>query len=161
MFPSCYANYIHFRNIHEMSSSKTKMKRANNSLSRGNHSAPRIEICYWPIRQLKLDSKNPRTHHTPANPANRPQHRTIRVQCPILVDATLKVIAGHGRVMACQELGWREVPTIALEHLSDAQAKAFAIADNRLTENSKWDERLLAGAIPRALLARPRLLTSK
>ena len=46
--------------------------------------------------------------------------------------------------MACQQLGWSEVPTIALEHLSDAQAKAFAIADNRLTENSKWDERLLA-----------------
>ena len=36
------------------------------------------------------------------------------------------------------------MPTIALEHLSDAQARAFAIADNRLTENSKWDERLLA-----------------
>jgi DNA modification methylase len=120
------------------------MKRANNSLSRGNHSAPRIEICYWPIRQLKLDPKNPRTH-TPRQ--IRQIARSIEqfgFNVPILVDATLKVIAGHGRVMACQELGWREVPTIALEHLSDAQAKAFAIADNRLTENSKWDERLLA-----------------
>jgi ParB-like chromosome segregation protein Spo0J len=47
-------------------------------------------------------------------------------------------------VMACQQLGWSEVPTIALEHLSEAQAKVFAIADNRLTENSQWDERLLA-----------------
>jgi DNA methylase len=63
---------------------------------------------------------------------------------PILVDAQLKVIAGHGRVLACAELGLTEVPTVRLEHLSDAQARAFMIADNRLTENSEWDERLLA-----------------
>jgi hypothetical protein len=63
---------------------------------------------------------------------------------PVLVDGQLKVIAGHGRVMACQLLGWREVPTICLDHLNEAQAKAFMIADNRLTENSEWDARLLA-----------------
>ena len=63
---------------------------------------------------------------------------------PVLVDGQLRVIAGHGRVMACQLLGWTEVPTICLDHLSEAQAKAFMIADNRLTENSVWDDRLLA-----------------
>ena len=62
---------------------------------------------------------------------------------PVLVDAGRKVIAGHG-IMACKILGWSEVPTICLEHLSEAQAKAFTIADNRLTENSLWDDRLLA-----------------
>ena len=46
--------------------------------------------------------------------------------------------------MACQQLGWTEVPTITLEHLSEAQAKAFMIADNRLTEVSVWDDRLMA-----------------
>jgi DNA modification methylase len=56
----------------------------------------------------------------------------------------LKVIAGHGRVLACAELGLTEVPTVRLEHLSEAQTRAFMIADNRLTENSEWDERLLA-----------------
>src|SRR2546421_5866492 len=54
------------------------------------------------------------------------------------------VIAGHGRVLAAKELGWTEVPVIALEHLDAAQQRAFAIADNRLTENSTWDDRLLA-----------------
>jgi DNA modification methylase len=54
------------------------------------------------------------------------------------------VIAGHGRIMACRQLGWKEVPTIRLEHLSDGQTRAFMIADNRLTENSVWDDRLLA-----------------
>ena len=63
---------------------------------------------------------------------------------PVLIDAKRKVIAGHGRIMACKLLGWSEVPTIALEHLSEAQANAFMIADNRLTENSVWDDRLLA-----------------
>jgi len=54
------------------------------------------------------------------------------------------VIAGHGRLSACRELGWTDVPTIRLEHLSEAQAKAFMIADNRLTDTSVWDDRLLA-----------------
>jgi hypothetical protein len=60
------------------------------------------------------------------------------------VDANNKVIAGHGRIMACQLLGRTEVPTISLDHLSEAQAKAFMIADNRLTENSVWNDQLLA-----------------
>jgi ParB-like chromosome segregation protein Spo0J len=54
------------------------------------------------------------------------------------------VIAGHGRLRACQSLGWSEVPTIRLDHLTEAQANAFMIADNRLTEISVWDDRLLA-----------------
>jgi len=63
---------------------------------------------------------------------------------PVLVDAQGGVIAGHGRVQACQLLGWTEVPTIRLDHLTPAQAKAFMLADNKLTENAAWDERLLA-----------------
>jgi DNA modification methylase len=54
------------------------------------------------------------------------------------------VIAGHGRLLACGELGWTEVPTLCLDHLTSAQARAFMIADNRLTEISAWDDRLLA-----------------
>ena len=61
-----------------------------------------------------------------------------------MINGAGKVIAGHGRIMACQQLGRTDVPTISLEHLSEAQARAFMIADHRLTENSEWDERLLA-----------------
>lgn len=120
------------------------MKHSKNSGDQRDNSVRRVEITYRQVRELGLDPKNPRTH-TPRQ--IRQIARSIDqfgFNVPVLVDATLKVIAGHGRVMACQQLGWSEVPTIALEHLSDAQAKAFAIADNRLTENSKWDERLLA-----------------
>ena len=63
---------------------------------------------------------------------------------PILINRDLQVIAGHGRLQAARNLGWSEVPTIMLEHLTEAQAKAFMIADNRLTETSTWDDRLLA-----------------
>src|SRR6202040_4244734 len=63
---------------------------------------------------------------------------------PVLLDAKMKGMAGHGRVLACQLLGWSQVPTISLAHLSEAQARAFMIADNRLTENAVWDDRLLA-----------------
>ena len=52
-------------------------------------------------------------------------------------------MAGHGRLLACRDLGWAEVPTVRLDHLNEAQAKAFKIADNRLTETSTWDDRVL------------------
>ena len=64
--------------------------------------------------------------------------------CRFSVDSALSVVAGHGRLMAAKELGISEVPTIQLDHLTEAQTKAFIIADNRLTENSTWDDKLLA-----------------
>jgi len=63
---------------------------------------------------------------------------------PVLIDSCGKVIAGHGRIEAAKLLGWSELPTICLDHLTEAQSRAFMIADNRLTENSVWNEQLLA-----------------
>lgn len=54
------------------------------------------------------------------------------------------MIAGHGRLLACRHLGWTEVPTIRIDHLGEAQKRAFMIADNQLTEIAVWDDRLLA-----------------
>jgi len=53
---------------------------------------------------------------------------------PILIDGENNVVAGHGRILAAKHLGLAEVPTVRLDHLTDAQRRAFAIADNRLTE---------------------------
>ena len=55
---------------------------------------------------------------------------------PVLVDRDNQVLAGHGRVLALQRLGRSEAPVIRLEHLTPAQAKAFCVADNRLTETA-------------------------
>ena len=62
---------------------------------------------------------------------------------PVLIDAQNGIIAGHGRVLASRKLGLDEVPCIRLPHLSEAQKKAFILADNRLALNAGWDEELL------------------
>ncbi len=63
---------------------------------------------------------------------------------PVLVGTDNDIIAGHGRVMAAKKLGISKVPCIRLGHLSDAQKKAYIIADNKLALNAGWDEELLA-----------------
>lgn len=70
---------------------------------------------------------------------------------PILVDAANGIIAGHGRLMAAQKLGMDEVPCLRLDHLTDAQRRAYVIADNKLALNATWDETALAGEIERLL----------
>jgi hypothetical protein len=94
--------------------------------------------------RAQLNARNPRIH-------DRHQIRQIArsieafgFNVPILIDKDCKVIAGHGRILAVERLGWAEVPTICLEHLTVAQASAFTIADNRLTDNSVWDDQILA-----------------
>ncbi len=62
---------------------------------------------------------------------------------PILIGEDDVIIAGHGRLMAAQQLGLPEVPVILLDHLSEAQRRALVIADNRLAENAGWDHDLL------------------
>lgn len=68
---------------------------------------------------------------------------------PILVDAEDGIIAGHGRVLAAQKLGMDEVPTICLSHLSDAQRRAYVIADNKLAMNAGWDDDALRAEMDR------------
>ena len=58
---------------------------------------------------------------------------------PILIDENNGIIAGHGRLMAAKKLKLEQVPTITLVGLSDAQRKAYIIADNQLALNSGWD----------------------
>lgn len=62
---------------------------------------------------------------------------------PILIDGKKGIIAGHGRVMAAKKLGLDKVPTIELSHLSDAQRRAYILADNRLAEKAEWDFELV------------------
>jgi DNA modification methylase len=100
-----------------------------------------------PLGALKLDPRNPRHH---SDRQIRQIARSIKAfgfNVPILIDQNGKVVAGHGRLRAAERLDLKEVPTIMLEHLTEAQAKAFMIADNRLSETSEWDEQLLAESL--------------
>ena len=62
---------------------------------------------------------------------------------PVLIDKDNGIIAGHGRVMAAQKLGLKEVPVLQISHLSDTQKRAYIIADNRLALDAGWDEEML------------------
>src|SRR5699024_8782512 len=62
---------------------------------------------------------------------------------PVIVDGDNGIIAGHGRVMAARELGRNEVPTMLVDHLSEAQKRAYILADNRLAEDAGWDDNLI------------------
>lgn len=66
---------------------------------------------------------------------------------PILIDEQDGIIAGHGRLLAAQKLKLDEVPTITLEGLTDAQRKAYVIADNKLALNSGWDSEMLVNEL--------------
>jgi DNA modification methylase len=104
----------------------------------------RLTIVYRSLDELKPDPKNPRSHSRRQTRQIANSIDTFGFNVPVLVDGDLNVVAGHGRIQACRQLGWTKVPTISLAHLTPAQAKAFLIADNRLTENSEWNDRLLA-----------------
>jgi len=62
---------------------------------------------------------------------------------PILIDQHQGIIAGHGRLLAAQRLGMKDVPAIMLAHLSETQKRALIIADNRIAMNAGWDEEML------------------
>ena len=99
---------------------------------------PRIAVTNRPLSDLQPDPRSPRRHSPRQIRQIAKSIEAFGFNVPILVDAELKVVAGHGRLQACQKLGWTEVPTIQLAHLTEAQSRAFMIADNRLTENSAW-----------------------
>jgi ParB-like nuclease domain len=103
-----------------------------------------LTVVYRPIEALKPDPANPRLHSKKQIRQIAHSIETFGFNVPVLVDAELKVIAGHGRLLACGELGITEVPTLRLDHLTATQASAFMIADNRLTEIASWDDKLLA-----------------
>ena len=100
-----------------------------------------------PISALTPDPRNARAHGKRQVRQIAESIKAFGFNVPVLIDRECKVIAGHGRLEACKLLGWTEVPTVALEHLSPEQARAFAIADNRLTDNSTWDDQLLGEAL--------------
>jgi DNA modification methylase len=125
---------------------KYKSKRQPRLPARENSPMPNLNlmIVYHRIETLKLDPANPRLHSKKQIRQIARSMRTFGFIVPVLVDAELNVIAGHGRLLAGRELGITEVPTLCLAHLTPAQARAFAIADNRLTEIASWDDKLLA-----------------
>ncbi len=102
-----------------------------------------LVVVYRPIDALAPDPRNARTH-----PKRQVEQIAASIEAfgfanPILVDPAGKIIAGHGRLLAAKRLGLAEVPTIPLPHLSETQARALRIADNKIALGAGWDLDLL------------------
>ena len=103
-----------------------------------------IEIKYRSADDLVPYDRNSRTHSDSQVAQVAKSIEEFGFTNPILIGDDNVVIAGHGRLMAAKKLGMKEVPTIELSHLTEEQRRAYVIADNRLAEESGWDEDLLA-----------------
>ena len=103
--------------------------------------AQRIEL--WPIDRLIPFARNPRTHSDAQVAQIARSIEEFGFNNPILVDTKDGIIAGHGRLLAARKLKRTEVPVIVLDHLTEAQKRAYIIADNQLALNAGWDEELL------------------
>lgn len=102
-----------------------------------------LVIKYCPLDSIRFDPQNPRLHSKKQVRQIARSIESFGFNVPVLIDGRGQLIAGHGRVLAARLLGMTQIPAIKLEHLTEPQLRVFMIADNRLTENSVWDERLL------------------
>jgi hypothetical protein len=107
--------------------------------------APKIDL--RPVEKLLPYPRNARTHSEEQIGQIAASIREFGWTNPVLLDGQSGVIAGHARLLAARQLGLKQVPCIELAHLTEAQKRAYILADNRLALNAGWDLSLLAGEI--------------
>lgn len=96
-----------------------------------------------PIGKLVPYINNARTHSPDQVMKLRASLREFGFINPVIIDHDFGVIAGHGRLMAAKDEGFTEVPCVFVDHLTEAQKKAYILADNRMAMDAGWDEELL------------------
>ncbi len=102
------------------------------------------KLQYVPIAQLVPDPRSPRKHKRDQIWAIAKSIKSFGFNAPILVDRNRRILAGHGRLEAAKFLKLDTVPVIGLDDLTEAQAKAYMLADNKLTDRSTWNLELVA-----------------
>ena len=102
-----------------------------------------LTVKYISPKEVKPYAKNPKTHNDKQVHQIAQSIKEFRFTNPLLIDENNVLIAGHGRLLASNTLQLEKVPVIILSHLTEAQKRAYRIADNKLTENGKWDVDLL------------------
>lgn len=120
------------------------MAKANTHAASDAPAAPSLSVSYRPIGELIPYARNARTHSEAQVALIAGSIREYGFTNPVLVDGDNGIIAGHGRVLAARQLGLAVVPVIELAHLSEAQKRAYVLADNKLAEQAGWDVQMLA-----------------
>lgn len=105
---------------------------------------PADKVEQWPIEKLVPYAKNSRTHSEEQVAQIAASIREWGFTTAVLVDESGSIIAGHGRVMAARKLGLASLPVMVAAGWTDAQKRAYVIADNKLALNAGWDNELLA-----------------
>jgi DNA modification methylase len=105
---------------------------------------PADKVERWPLERLVPYAKNSRTHSDAQVAQIAASIREWGWTTPILVDEAGSIIAGHGRLQAARRLQMTEVPVVVASGWSEAQKRAYVIADNKLALNAGWDEQMLA-----------------
>jgi len=105
------------------------------------------QIEQWPLARLQPYAKNAKVHGPDQVAKIAASMAEFGWTVPCLVGEDGELIAGHGRVLAATQLGLTEAPVIVLGHLTEAQRRAYRIADNKLTELGSWDEALLSAEL--------------
>ena len=103
----------------------------------------KLKIVYKQTTDLIPYARNSRTHSELQVGQIASSIKEFGFTSPILLDGENGIIAGHGRYQAALKMSMREVPTIDLSHLTEAQKRAYVIADNKIALNSGWDEQML------------------
>lgn len=101
------------------------------------------ELQLIPIEMLVPYANNARTHSPEQIKKLRSSLREFGFINPVIIDRDYGVIAGHGRILAAQAEGLEKVPCVFADHLTEAQKKAYIIADNRMAMDAGWDEEML------------------
>lgn len=120
------------------------MTKQNSSIPTATDVATRRQILFVAIGDLIPDPDNPRKHGRAQISAIAKSIEAFGFNAPILVDKKNKIVAGHGRYEAAKLLGLHKVPIVSLSHLTETQARAYLLADNKLTDRSTWDDNKLA-----------------
>jgi ParB family transcriptional regulator, chromosome partitioning protein len=111
---------------------------------RGKSPIEKLAVVYMKVDDLIPYARNSRTHSDDQVAQIAASIREFGFTNPVLLDGDRGIIAGHGRVLAARKLGHAEVPCIELKHLTDAQRRAYVIADNKLAMNAGWDFDMLS-----------------
>lgn len=103
-----------------------------------------VKLEQVPIDKLVPYARNARTHSKEQIAQLRASLREFGFVSPAVIDSKYNILVGHGRVQAAREEGYKTIPCVFAENLTDAQKRAYILADNQLALNAGWDEEMLS-----------------